>query len=93
MRSNDIVLIDRESIEFRVGYALSDEKWEAIHDSILSEDKLWNAIYEVVGDTLTEMGIESNCAGCGEPYAGSGLCLACRCSDTCGCTDEERGIK
>lgn len=34
--------------------------------------------------------VEINCSGCGEPYEGEGLCSACRCSDTCGCTEEER---
>ena len=34
--------------------------------------------------------VEINCSGCGEPYEGEGLCLDCRCSDTCGCTEEEK---
>lgn len=42
-----------------------------------------------IADSLEEK--KANCAGCGEPYAGSGLCPECRCSDTCGCTNEERG--
>lgn len=32
----------------------------------------------------------NTCAGCGEPYEGEGDCPDCRCSDSCGCTDEER---
>ena len=36
------------------------------------------------------MTTDKNCVGCGNSYNGEGQCSACRCSDTCGCTAEER---
>lgn len=47
---------------------------------------------EKANNALSRLFNTETCAGCGEPYEGEGDCPDCRCSDSCGCTDEERGI-
>ena len=60
-----------------------NESHELIHPDDRDDIDLTKLVYSI-GQEVT------NCIGCGNPYDGEGECSDCRCSDTCGCTAEER---
>ena len=55
---NEVVLIDRESIEIKVGRALTNAEWDSFYGEVISDDNLWSVIDEVVVTTIDEVGLE-----------------------------------